>query len=109
LPLFFFYREQQPRCPKDTKSIEGRTILRRIYEEVNKNLKSYYANSVKIIKPGTYLLHNLTDSSCMLSPPAVRVFIKSPSGPPEEIGGNSLLNRMISAYRFFQRREVKAV
>jgi hypothetical protein len=72
-------------------TIEGRTILRRIYEEVNKNLRGYYANSVKIIKPGTYLLHNLTDSSCMLSPPAVRVLIKSPSGPPEEIGGNLMV------------------
>jgi len=69
-------------------TVEGRTILRRIYEEVNKNLKSRYANSVKIIKPGTYLLHNLTDSSCMQTPPTVSVFTKRPAGPPEEFGRN---------------------
>jgi hypothetical protein len=72
-------------------TVEGRTILRRIYEEVNKDLKSYYANSVKIIKPGTYLLHNLVDSSCMLTPPTVRVFTRSLSGPPEEVGGNLMI------------------
>jgi hypothetical protein len=41
--------------------INPNSQLKRVYEEVNKNLRDYYANQVKIIKPGTYLLHNLLD------------------------------------------------
>lgn len=37
------------------------SLLKGVYEHINKNLRSYYANQVKIIKPGTYLFHNLTD------------------------------------------------
>ena len=51
------------------------SVLKRVYEEVNKDIRGYYANQVKIIKPGTYLLHNIMDGERHSEKGYVKIYI----------------------------------